>query len=123
MPDVHMDEEERLMSERMDDWPEEDYLFDTVESTPKPAPKGRHAAALELAPTPDGVNDEPPEAAAPPEAASPSLARVRILASMEDPILGPDGEDIVLSSGDVHMLTPDVADILVASGVAEAADL
>ena len=42
---------------------------------------------------------------------------------MEDPILGPSGEEIVLSSGDVHMLTPDVASILVASGVAEAADL
>jgi hypothetical protein len=60
---------------------------------------------------------------APSETAAPSLARVRILASMEDPILGPDGEDIVLSSGDVHLLTPDVADILVASGVAEAAEL
>ena len=51
------------------------------------------------------------------------LSRVRILASMEDPILGPSGEEIVLSSGDVHLLTPDVADILVASGVAEAANL
>jgi len=29
----------------------------------------------------------------------------------------------VLSSGDVHLLTTDVAGILVASGVAEAADL
>jgi hypothetical protein len=120
---AQMDEEERLMSERMDDWPEEDYLFDTVEDAPKPAPQGRHAAALELAPAPDAVAEEMPEATAPSETASPSLARVRILASMEDPILGPDGEDIVLSSGDVHLLTPDVADILVASGVAEAADL
>jgi hypothetical protein len=42
---------------------------------------------------------------------------------MEDPILGPDGEEIVLSAGDVHMLTPDVAEILVASGVAESANL
>ncbi len=123
MSDAHMDEEERLMSERMDDWPEEDYLFDTVETAPKSVPQGRHAAALELAPAPNAVAKELPEATAPSETAAPSLARVRILASMEDPILGPDGEDIVLSSGDVHLLTPDVADILVASGVAEAAEL
>ena len=128
-----MDEEDRLLSERLDDWPEEDYLFDNPD--PAPTLQGRPAlAALELAPTPtaqttavveSGLESASTEGAT--EAADASkqeaLARVCILASMEDPILGPDGEEIVLSSGDVHMLTPDVAEILVASGVAEAANL
>ena len=118
-----MDEEERLLTERLDDWPEEEYLFDEPEPAPKLPKEGRHSAALELAPSPTAEvapEDEPVPEAAP---ADVSLSRVRILASMEDPIVGPDGEEIVLSSGDVHMLTPDVAEILVASGVAEAANL
>ena len=132
--DSQMDEEDRLLSERLDDWPEEDYLFDNPDAAPKPPKEGRHSAALELAPAPTAQTTpsvepvpEPSSAEGATEAADESkqeaLARVRILASMKDPILGPDGEEIVLSSGDVHMLTPDVAEILVASGVAEAADL
>lgn len=132
--DGQMDEEDRLLSERLDDWPEEDYLFDNPDPAPNPPKEGRHSAALELAPTPTaqttpvvepGLESASPEGAteAADESKQEALARVRILASMEDPILGPDGEEIVLSSGDVHMLTPDVAEILVASGVAEAANL
>ena len=121
--DSHMDEEERLLSERLDDWPEEDYLLDGPEPTPMAPKEGRHSAALELAPAPTGEPTPIVEPAQEPAHADASLSRVRILASMEDPILGPSGEEIVLSSGDVHMLTPDVASILVASGVAEAADL
>ena len=123
LQDSQMDEEERLLSERLDDWPEEEYLFEHPEPTPKPSAKGRHAAALELAPTSE-VSTQPIEEAVPAvDGAESALSRVRILASMEDPILGPSGEEIVLSSGDVHLLTPDVAEILVASGVAEAANL
>ncbi|MEC7411768.1 MAG: hypothetical protein VYE08_03975 [Candidatus Thermoplasmatota archaeon] len=118
----------------MDDWPEEDYLFDNADPAPKPPREGRHSAALELAPAPTAQTTpvvepvpEPTSTENATEAADESkqeaLARVRILASMEDPILGPDGEEIVLSAGDVHMLTPDVAEILVASGVAESANL
>lgn len=119
-----MDEEERLLSERLDDWPEEAYLFEQGEATPKPEPKGRHAAALELAPAPGSKPAEPAVTeASSADVTSVSLSRVRILVSMEDAILGPAGEEIVLSSGDVHLLTPDVADILVASGVAETAEL
>ena len=121
--DVEMDEEERLLSERMDDWSEEEYLFDQPEPSPKSTPKGRHAAALELAPSAGSASPEPVDAPLAEEEASTPLARVRILASMEDAILGPAGEEIVLSAGDVHLLTPDVAEILVASGVAEAAEL
>ena len=116
-------EEERLLSERMDDWSEEEYLFDQPEPSPKSTPKGRHAAALELAPSAGSASPEPVDAPMAEEEASTPLARVRILASMEDAILGPAGEEIVLSAGDVHLLTPDVAEILVASGVAEAAEL
>ena len=132
--DSQMDEEDRLLSERLDDWPEEDYLFDNADTAPKPPREGRHSAALELAPAPTAQTTpvvepvpEPTSTENATEAADESkqeaLARVRILASMEDPILGPDGEEIVLSAGDVHMLTPDVAEILVASGVAESANL
>lgn len=122
--DGHMDEEEQLLSERLDDWPEEDYLFDHPDPAPKTSKEGRHSAALELAPTPVSESTPLEEETAPAiEPTEAPLSRVRILASMEDPILGPSGEEIVLSSGDVHMLTPDVADILIASGVAEAANL
>ena len=124
LQDLEMDEEERLLSERLDDWPEEAYLFEQGEATPKPKPKGKHAAALELAPAPDSEPTETPVAeASSADVPSASLSRVRILVSMEDAILGPAGEEIVLSSGDVHLLTADVADILVASGVAETAEL
>lgn len=129
--DIELDEEEMLLADRIDAWNEEDYLMEHVEAdtTPVVASAGRHAAALELAPTTQAPSHHPdPQvkvigASTPTEGDGPLLARVRVVASMEDAIVGPDGASLLLAAGDVHLLDADVASILIESGIAEAADL
>ena len=130
LPDL--DEEEMLLADRIDAWDEEQYLIEqSAPASPVVAPAGRHAAALELAPSntaaPPALNATTDDAAVEPapssEASTVHLARVRVVASMEDAIVGPDGEALWLAAGDVHMLDADVASILIESGIAEAADL
>ncbi len=130
LPDL--DEEEMLLADRIDAWDEEQYLIEqSAPASPVVAPAGRHAAALELAPSntvaPPALNATTDDAAVEPapssEASTVHLARVRVVASMEDAIVGPDGEALLLAAGDVHMLDADVASILIESGIAEAADL
>ena len=129
---VDLDEEEMLLADRADAWPEEDYFMDQVSSptsSPASTESGRHAAALELA-APSTVESEPDsntitDVIEDPEdrVEGPALVRIRVLNSMEDAILGPDGDELLLAAGEVHMLDEDVASILVESGIAESAEL
>ena len=95
-----------------------------------------HAAAMELAPSKkkeemdfdawaaaEAVAEEPTEVVEEPvEPVDSQLLRVRVLQSMDDPIITADGE-IELGAGDILFLDEATANYLVDSGVAENAAL
>lgn len=142
-----IDEEERLMGER--DWMDEEayMMADDPEAPPaSPAstgpsasavPHGRHAAAMELAPSSGRtqIADEPmlesqdnrgdlkPLPDEQPPAEVNDLVRVRVLESLPEPIVTEDGEELVLEAGDVHMMDRGLASWLTEAGVAEAAPI
>ena len=97
-------------------------------------PEGKHAAAMELAPSKNPAisledafepvaEDKPvePEAASQEEEAA--LVRIRVLMTSPEPILTASGESLELEAGDVHFVDQESADWLIESGVAEAAAL
>jgi hypothetical protein len=94
-----------------------------------------HAAAMELAPSKkkeemdfdawasaEAVVDDSPEIVENDFAGTDQMLRIRVLQSMEDPIITVDGE-ITLGAGDVLFLDQMTANYLVDSGVAEIAAL
>ena len=95
-----------------------------------------HAAAMELAPskkkeqmdfdawaTAEAVTDAPIEVVEESlESENGQMLRIRVLQSMDDPIITADGE-IELGAGDVLFLDETTANYLVDSGVAEIAAL
>ena len=145
--EADIDEEDRLLSER--DWMDEEaYLMADDPGTPtttqpkapsvSPSASGRHAAAMELAPSSSPrtqVLDEPSQETqisnaepVPVPEEEPSLdmnelVRVRVLESQPEPIVTEDGEELVLEAGDVHMIDRELASWLTDAGVAEAAPL
>lgn len=137
LPELEMDEEEILA--KADEFPE---LAGTQPVSESPIiaetiDEGNHAAAMELAPSKqkeqldfdawaaaEAVDDSPPpvvedEAL---EATQNELLRIRVIQSMDEPIITADGE-ISLGAGDVLFLDQMTANYLVDSGVAEIAAL
>ena len=137
LPELEMDEEEILA--KADEFPE---LAGTQPVSESPIiaetiDEGNHAAAMELAPSKqkeqldfdawaaaEAVDDSPPpvvedEAL---EATENELLRIRVIQSMDEPIITADGE-ISLSAGDALFLDQMTANYLVDSGVAEIAAL
>ena len=54
---------------------------------------------------------------------SSELLRIRVLKDVEDPILMADGTEVVLTEGDIENCPSLVAEILIAAGLAEAAQI
>jgi len=135
LPDIEIDEEEILA--KADAYPElqgvqpveePSLVVDTSEIS-------NHAAAMELAPSKkkeemdfdawasaDAVVDDEPEIVESDSPDTDQMLRIRVLQSMEDPIITADGE-ITLGAGDVLFLDQMTANYLVDSGVAEIAAL
>jgi hypothetical protein len=99
--------------------------------------EGKHAAAMELAPSKhstislDDVFETPAQEEAP-ETIEPAkeepvveatMVRIRVLMTSPEPILTASGESLALEAGDVHFVDRESADWLIESGVAEAAAL
>ena len=135
LPDIEIDEEEILA--KADAYPE----LQGVQPVEEPslvvdAPEiSNHAAAMELAPSKkkeemdfdawasaDAVVDDEPEIVESDSPDTDQMLRIRVLQSMEDPIITADGE-ITLGAGDVLFLDQMTANYLVDSGVAEIATL
>lgn len=135
LPDIEIDEEEILA--KADAYPE----LQGVQPVEEPslvvdAPGiSNHAAAMELAPSKkkeemdfdawasaDAVVDDEPEIVESDSPDTDQMLRIRVLQSMEDPIITADGE-ITLGAGDVLFLDQMTANYLVDSGVAEIATL
>ena len=134
--DAEVDEEEELA--KADAYPELEGVQSVEERPIATSMKegSNHAAAMELAPSkkkeemdfdawaaaeavaviPDEVVEEPSEPV------DSQLLRVRVLQSMDDPIITADGE-IELGAGDILFLDESTANYLVDSGVAENAAL
>ena len=71
----------------------------------------------------EAASDQPePEPQKEPEQAIGEMLRIRVLQSMDEPILTMDGE-ISLQTGDVQFLEETIANYLVEAGVAEIASL
>ena len=139
LQEPELDEEERLHISS--DWADEEafMLEEQPTSTPSAAmpvnkDRHRHAAAMELAPSPNrfGIGDIAPqieeelatqetnhEGSSPPS--TDSLVRIRILETMPEPIVTESGDELVLESGDIHVLSNDMAAWLIEAGVAEGA--
>ena len=130
------DEEDRLLAEV--EWADEEayLLAETMEAEPvtqstQTQEKGKHAAAMELAPSsaPIAVIDEPPvmdevkTSEAPSEDDENELVRLRILESLPEPIVDENGEELSLEAGDIHFLDTATATWLTDAGVAEKAEL
>ena len=137
LPEIEMDEEEILA--KADGFPELQGFQPVEEPTiPTNIEEGsNHAAAMELAPSKkreemdfdawasaDAMADGPPEDLEEDieESTDNEMLRIRILQSLDDPIITVDGE-ISLGAGDVLFLDGITANYLVESGVAEIAAL
>ena len=135
LPDIEIDEEEILA--KADAYPE----LQGMQPVDAPSPIistseiSNHAAAMELAPSKKKEDMDFDAWASAEEGADNSLEvveedstgtdqmlRIRVLQSMEDPIITVDGE-ITLGAGDVLFLDQMTANYLVDSGVAEIAAL
>ena len=140
LQETEVDEEERLHG--ASDWTDEEAFMleghhareSTTAAQLERSDVGRHAAAMELAPSPSGMGigepgaeplneplDEANEAVQPVPAPSEQLVRIRILQTMPEPIVTEDGDELVLESGDIHVLSNDMAEWLIDAGVAEGA--
>ena len=132
LEDIEEDEEEILALQ--DAYPELEGMTPVPVRAVELTPSGQtHAAASELAPAQkkDAIDFNAWAAA---EAGSPaeqeiesepdeqSMIRIRVLQSMDEPIMTIDGE-ISLEAGDIHFLDQGTADWLVDAGVAEKATL
>jgi hypothetical protein len=136
LPDMEFDEEDNLA--RADAFPELEGVQPIEERPVATAMEegSNHAAAMDLAPSKksemmdfDAWADAEASVEAPPEAVEEivepeqgQLMRVRVLQSMDDPIITADGE-IELGAGDILFLDEATANYLVDSGVAESAAL
>ena len=136
LPDAEIDEEEELA--KADAYPELEGVQSVEERPIATSMKegSNHAAAMELAPSKkkeemdfdawaaaEAVAEEPTEVVEEPvEPVDSQLLRVRVLQSMDDPIITADGE-IELGAGDILFLDEATANYLVDSGVAENAAL
>jgi hypothetical protein len=136
LPDAEIDEEEELA--KADAYPELEGVQSVEERPIATSMKegSNHAAAMELAPSKkkeemdfdawaaaEAVAEEPAEVVEEPlEPVDSQLLRVRVLQSMDDPIITADGE-IELGAGDILFLDEATANYLVDSGVAENAAL
>ena len=136
LPDTEIDEEEELA--KADAYPELEGVQSVEERPIATSMKegSNHAAAMELAPSKkkeamdfdawaaaEAVAEEPPGVVEEPvEPVDSQLLRVRVLQSMDDPIITADGE-IELGAGDILFLDEATANYLVDSGVAENAAL
>ena len=136
LPDAEIDEEEELA--KADAYPELEGVQSVEERPIATSMKegSNHAAAMELAPSKkkeemdfdawaaaEAVADEPVEVVEEySEPVDSQLLRVRVLQSMDDPIITADGE-IELGAGDILFLDEATANYLVDSGVAENAAL
>ena len=135
LPDAEIDEEEELA--KADAYPELEGVQSVEERPIATSMKegSNHAAAMELAPSKKKEEMDFEAWASAEEGAVNSLEvveedstetnqmlRIRVLQSMEDPIITVDGE-ITLGAGDVLFLDQMTANYLVDSGVAEIAEL
>jgi len=136
LPDMVFDEEDNLA--RADAFPELEGVQPIEERPVATAMEegSNHAAAMDLAPSKksemmdfDAWADAEASVEAPSEAVEEiiepeqgQLMRIRVLQSMDDPIITADGE-IELGAGDILFLDEATANYLVDSGVAESAAL
>lgn len=133
----YVDEEEVLA--KQDAYPElEGVSLDqsSNEQSSEPMASGStHAAASELAPSKEkeehdfnawadaeAASTEEPVTEIEPEIIEKPLLRIRVLQTMDEPIITIDGE-LSLEAGDVHFLEDNMANYLVSTGVAEIAEL
>lgn len=148
LPDTQGDEEERLLAEP--DWADEEaYLMADIQQQHETPPSteerssasSKHGAAMELAPSSkpiEQISDEPPlplEDEQTPDKSKDEPSgevstegekenvRVRILETLDEPIIGDQGEELTLEAGDIHFLEEETAAWLVDVGVAEHAEL
>ena len=133
LPEVEIDEEDILA--KTDEFPELGASLTNVEQITKDAQHVEsHAATMELAPSKKKVEmdfdawaeaeiaNDANEKDAPDMEVEDDLLRIRILKTIEEPVVTSDGE-IELSAGDVLFLDRMTADYLVEAGFAEVANL
>jgi len=135
LPEIEIDEEEILA--KADGYPElQGVQQEELREVNLDLSEGsNHAAAMELAPSKkkeemdfdawasaEAVVDNEPDLLQEEPAVSNQMLRIRVLQSLEDPIITVDGE-ITLGAGDVLFLDQMTASYLVDSGVAEIAAL
>ncbi len=132
--EIEIDEEE--IHSKMEEYPELEGFTLVEETKPVQSPTAlkegeNHAAALELAPSKpiqkmdfeawaeaEDIIEETPAK----EENSNELMRVRILQTMDEPMVTSDGE-LILEAGDIHFVEENFANYLVESGVAEIATM
>ena len=133
LPEMEIDEEDILA--KTDEFPELGASLANVERTAKDTRHVEsHAATMELAPSKKKVEmdfdawaeaeiaNDANEKDAPDMEVEDDLLRIRILKTIEEPVVTSDGE-IELSAGDVLFLDRMTADYLVEAGFAEVANL
>lgn len=133
LPEMEIDEEDILA--KTDEFPELGASLTNVELTAKDTQHVEsHAATMELAPSKKKVEmdfdawaeaeiaNDANEKDAPDIEVEDDLLRIRILKTIEEPVVTSDGE-IELSAGDVLFLDRMTADYLVEAGFAEVANL
>ncbi|RZD40488.1 MAG: hypothetical protein CXT71_01160 [Methanobacteriota archaeon] len=134
LQEIETDEEDILAMQ--DAYPELEGMEPTLVKIAEPSVIGQtHAAATELAPAKKKESIDfnawaAAEAGSPtqgeiekePQFEEDSMIRIRVLQSMDEPIMTIDGE-ISLEAGDIHFLDQGTADWLVDAGVAEKATL
>ncbi|MDP6869882.1 MAG: hypothetical protein QGI21_03830 [Candidatus Poseidoniaceae archaeon] len=129
--DIEVDEEARIS--HAEEYPELEGLTPVDDSkqnvTPVVMKEGEnHAAALELAPSKKEREmdfdawAESEETSDNSESDNDELMRIRILQTMDDPMVTADGE-LMLEAGDIHFVESNFANYLVESGVAEIASM
>ena len=135
MRDSQYDEEDRIYNE---EWPDiDEYVKSGLEESPKQeesteikkgdSTDNKHMAAMELAPSKkksEKISDEPlateiQSAQETTTDAKTEMIRIRILQSLDDPIMLDDGVELALEEDDIHFIDKDTAEWLVESGVAE----
>ncbi len=138
LKDTEIDEEEILAQQ--EGYPELEGISSNENTIASPvihSSGATHAAAEELAPSVEKakidfdswaeadaatiVNEEP-VLDEEPELTDQSMLRIRVMQTMDEPIITIDGE-ITLEAGDVHFLEENMANYLVKAGVAEIAEL